>query len=272
MQFLRRKNTDKAFNRCAPLPESWPQLQQWYVSTLGERLAAREMALLNETLANLFGYHLLQLGRLSKEDWLAASRISHCVVMDFIGSEGATDERRFYGLPDQLPVQTDSMDVLVLPHTLEFSRHPHAILRDAERALIPEGHLVMLVFNPWSVWALWRWVLGWSGKLPWCGRFLSAARVRDWMELLGFDVVQVRGYFYRPPLQHKAIMRHLRFWERLGQRLWPVFGAANLIVAKKRVVTMTPIRPRWRPQRKRVATAGLAEPFQHKDKHEQDPR
>jgi SAM-dependent methyltransferase len=268
MKILSRTNKEKRFNQCDELAQSWSQLQTWYRSELGQQLAANEAELLAETLPNLFGYHLLQLGRLCTEDWLASSRVSHAAIIDFQPPLTDTDERRLFGLPDQLPIQTDSVDVMVLPHTLEFSLRPHAVLREAERVLIPEGHLVMLVFNPRSIWLLWRWMFGWRRKIPWCGHFLSTARIRDWMELLGFEVIQVQGYFYRPPLQGRHVMHRLGVLERLGRRAWPMLGAGNLIVARKRVVTMTPIRPRWRPQRERLRTAGLIEPFQQQDKHD----
>ena len=267
MKILSRTTTEKRFNHCEELAQTWPQLQTWYRTELGQQLASHEADILAETLPNLFGYHLLQLGRLNTDDWLVSSRVSHCAVMDFQTATSNDDERRLYGLPDHLPIQTDSVDVMVLPHTLEFSLRPHAVLREAERVLIPEGHLVMLVFNPRSIWLFWRWLFGWRRKIPWCARFLSTARIRDWMELLGFDVVHIQGYFYRPPLQSRRLMHRLGVLERLGRRVWPMLGAGNLIVARKRVVTMTPIRPRWRPQRERLRTAGLIEPYQHKDKH-----
>ena len=147
MKILSRTSKEKRINHCEELAQTWPQLQLWYRTELGQQLALHEAEMLAETLPNLFGYHLLQLGRLSSEDWLGSSRISHCAVMDFLSPHTDKNERRLYGLPDQLPIQTDCMDVMVLPHTLEFSLRPHAVLREAERALIPEGHLVMLVFN-----------------------------------------------------------------------------------------------------------------------------
>ena len=268
MKILSRTKQEKHFNQCDELVQAWPQLQAWYRTDLGQLLATREAMLLAETLPNLFGYHLLQVGRLSQEDWLLSSRVSHCAVMDFQTPQGIDDERRLFGLPDQLPIQADSMDVLVLPHTLEFSKRPHAVLREAERVLIPEGYVLILVFNPRSLWLLWRWLFGWRRKVPWCGHFLSSTRMRDWMELLGFDIVSIQGYCYRPPLKNRTLMQRFHFMERLGQRIWPMLGAGNLIVARKRVVTMTPIRPRWRPRRERVAAAGLVEPFQQKDRHD----
>lgn len=267
MKILTRTNKAKRFNQCDELAQTWPLLQTWYRTELGKLLALREAEILAETLPNLFGYHLLQLGRLRDEDWLESSRVSHCAVMDFHTQIASADDKRFFGLPDQLPLQADSMDVLVLPHILEFSQRPHAVLREAERVLIPEGHLVILAFNPRSNWVLWRWMVGWRRKVPWCARFLSATRIRDWMELLGFDVVRIQGYFYRPPVKNKAFMQRLGMLEQMGRRVWPMLGASNLIVAKKRVISMTPIRPRWRPRRERVAAAGLVEPFQRKNRH-----
>lgn len=265
MKILSRAQKEKRFNQCDELASTWPGLQTWYRTELGQELAKNEGVALAETLPDLFGYHLMQLGRLCDEDWLQSSRVSHRLVMDIAASALGGDDRRLYGLPDQLPLAADSMDVLVLPHILEFSQHPHAILREVERVLIAEGHVVMLVFNPRSLWLLWRSLFGWRGKIPWCARFLSTTRIRDWMELLGFEVIRIQGYFYRPPLQSRTIMHRLGALERLGRRAWPIMGAGNLVVARKRVVTLTPIRPRWRPQRQNVPTTGLVEPFQHKD-------
>ncbi len=268
MKILSHTKQEKPFNQCDELVKAWPTLQAWYRTELGQLLAIREADVLAETLPDLFGYHLLQVGRLCSENWLMSSRISHSAVMDFHLPQEREGQQSLYGLPDQLPIQPDSIDVLVLPHTLEFSQRPHAVLREAERVLIPEGHVVLLIFNPRSIWFLWRWIFGWRRKIPWCARFLSTTRMRDWLELLGFEVVRIQGYFYRPPFKNRGVMQRLRVMERMGQKVWPMLGAGNIIVARKRVVTMTPIRPRWRPRRQRVPATGLVEPFQHKDQHD----
>jgi len=272
MKLLTQNRPEKPFNRCDELVQTWPQLQSWYRTDLGQLLASHEYAVLSEVLPNLFGYHLMQVGRLCDNDWLESSRILHRAVMDFQAPRVASGDQRLFGVPDDLPLQSDSIDVLVLPHILEFSQRPHAVLREAERVLIPEGHVVMLIFNPRSLWLLWRWLFGWRRKIPWCARFLSTTRMKDWLELLGFDVVQIQGYCYRPPLKNKSLMQRLRFMERMGNKAWPMLGAGNLIVARKRVVTITPIRPRWQPRRQRIPAAGLAEPFQHKEQHEHESR
>jgi hypothetical protein len=145
---------------------------------------------------------------------------------------------------------------------LEFSSTPHQVLREVERVLIAEGHVVILGFNPLSLWNLFRLFLFWKKQAPWHASFLTASRVMDWLVLLGFDVVQRQGYFYRPPFQNANIMNKMGFLERFGQRLWPNLGAGYVLVARKRVETLTPIRPRWRSTRK-VVTNGL-EPMNRK--------
>jgi len=268
MNILRKKRKPRPFNRCGEMRASWSALKRWYHSRLGRRLAEQEQALVADTLQNLFGYHLLQVGRLNEDDWLTNSRVSHCEVMNFLSASDSEPQQGFQGLPEQLPIQTDSMDVIVLPHILEFSQQPHDVLREIERVLIPDGHVLLLVFNPFSLWTPWRWAFGWRQRVPWCGRFLSTTRIKDWLALLGFDVLSINGYFYRPPLQQKSVMQRLRFMESAGGRFWPVLGAGNLILARKRVVTLTPVGPRWSRPRASVVSPGLVEPFQNKKKHD----
>lgn len=268
MNILRKTRTAGPFNRCGDMSSAWQNLQKWYRSRLGQHLGELEQSLVEETLQNLFGYHLLQVGRLNEEGWLTTSRVSHCEVMDLLPGGDEYGQVGLQGLPEQLPIQTDSMDVIVLPHILEYSQQPHKVLREVERVLIPEGHVLILVFNPFSSWMLWRWGLGWRRRVPWCGRFLSTTRMKDWLALLGFDVINIHGYCYRPPLQQRSIMQRLQFLESAGGRFWPVLGAGNLILARKRVETLTPVGPTWSKPRRGIVTPGLVEPFQNQKKHD----
>lgn len=220
------------------------RLRDWFKLPLGQRLAAREREELGKVLVNLFGFHLLQVGCLLNEDMLSASRILHRVVVDGDPDE-MTTLLAMYGLPAALPIDSDSVDVVVLHHTLEFEDNPHEVLREVERILVPEGYVVILGFNPWSWWGFRRFLRRRSGP-PWCGHFRSAWRMQDWLSLLGFDRELSRWYFFRPPIQNEGIMRRLEFLERVGERLWPFWGGAFLVVGKKRVSTFTPIKPSWR--------------------------
>jgi len=237
-------------------------MRAWFTHLPGRWFQAEERAQLRQILPMLFGYHLLQLGDLYSKDCLTSSRIPHCVVVDEWLQDklpaGERERRGICGVPEWLSIGSDCIDTVVMPHTLEFSDDPHQVLREVDRVLIPEGHVVILGFNPWSLWMVWRLALGWRGKPPWCGRFVSQTRLKDWLRLLGFDIIESRQFFFRPPLSHKGAMRRLRFLDRIGQRWIPFIGAGYVVVAQKRVTTLTPIKPRWRTPRRRMVTQGLA--------------
>ena len=237
------------------------RMRVWFTHLPGRWFQAEERAQLRKILSNLFGYHLLQLGDLYSKECLTSTRIPHCIVLDEslqkTSPAGERSRNAICGAKEWLPIATDCIDMVVMPHTLEFTKDPHQILREVERILIPEGHVVILGFNPWSLWMIWRLVLVWQGKPPWCGRFIDPSRLKDWLQLLGFDIVSSQRYFFRPPLNHRGIMARLRFLDRIGQRWTPFFGAGYVVVARKRVSTLTPIKPRWRPSTV-PATAELA--------------
>lgn len=253
-RFSRKKGF---FKNCPPAPHVWQMLRDWYKTPLGQRLDLLEQQQLAEILPDLFGYHICQLGLTGTLNLLTTSRISHHVVMDCVAEE-PMDRAGFKGSPLLLPLRPDSVDVLILPHILEFTDYPHEVLREVERTLIPEGHIVILGFNPLSPWIIWRLMFAWRRKLPWCGRFYSTTRVKDWLALLGFDIELTHHYFYRPPVQHKGVMQKLRFIEPLAGKLFKIFGGCYVIVGRKRVETLTPIRTRWKAKK---VVAGLVEPM-----------
>jgi SAM-dependent methyltransferase len=164
--------------------------------------------------------------------------------------EGTPDQSiHLQGVPEHLPVFSDSIDSLILYHALEFSSDPHQVLREAERVLVPEGHIVILGFNPQSLWGLTKILKFRSKDAPWCGRFLSTLRLKDWLALKGFEVTTIRHCFYRPPVQRAGLLARLAKLERWGNKWWSFLGGVYIIVARKKVSTVTPIKPRWRPRR-----------------------
>lgn len=226
--------------------------RRWFSEPLGQQLLNEECRYLEEALPYLFGYHLVQVGRLAGPDLIGSSRVLHRMIMDQDDAPSPVAPS-FFGYADQMPIESCSIDVVVLHHTLEFEADPHQVLREADRVLIPEGHMVVLCFNPWSLWGLWRLLLKRRGRAPWSGQFLSHTRLKDWLVLLGFDLTMSKPYFFRPPLRNERIMHRLQFLDRLGARWWPLLAGAHLIIAKKRVATLTPLKPRWRPRHDRVA-------------------
>ncbi len=246
--------------RCTDTAAARRRLQHWYTTPLGQLVGEAERNLLEQVLPNLFGYYLVQLGAPQGEDLLSASRIAHRIILDDIPPRPHKNENSYImGQGEQMPMASDSLDVLILPHSLEYADRPHEILREAERVLIPEGHLVILGFNPFSLFGVRRLLTGWRDEAPWGGHFYSALRIRDWLALLGFDTVSLRNYFYRPPFQNQRLLRPLARMERFAERLWSPLGGGYILVAKKRVATLTPIKPRWRSSR-RLLPVGAAEP------------
>ena len=222
-------------------------LDQWFHTDLGALVLEEERKQLAQLATTLFGYYLLEVSLLcNRPDYLGECPIRRQFRLSPCPVEG----NHILSRPEQLPVATDYIDAVVLPHTLDFSADPRQVLREVERVLIPEGKVIITGFNPWSLWGLWRAMPGASRKLPWKGHFLSFSQVEDWLSLLGFDVEQARTLLFRPPWKRAFLMRHAMLMERLGERLWPWLAGVYIIVATKRVSTLTPIRPRWRLQRK----------------------
>jgi SAM-dependent methyltransferase len=145
-----------------------------------------------------------------------------------------------------LPFESQSLDLLLLPHVLEFSANPHQVLREAERVLRPEGRLVLAGFNPRSLWGLAHRLQGGERGYPWNGSFLNISRVKDWMVLLGLEVAAGSMCCYRPPINRENWLRRLRFMEPAGDRWWAMGGGVYFLQAVKRVQGMHIILPQWK--------------------------
>lgn len=222
-----------------PLSDRARSLRAWYRRKLGRQLADAELSALTKQLDNLFGFHLVVIDPPWNEYELDGSRIAHRVVqsVEHNGRSGAA----LRADTENWPLMTDTIDTVILPHTLELARDPHQVLREADRCLVPDGHLVILGFNPYSLWGVRRLLARKRGKLPWDTRFRSLGRIKDWLGLLGFDTLETRYLFQRPPVQSERVLRRLRFMDAGGGGLM-LLSAAYILVARKRTVIMTPIR------------------------------
>lgn len=220
-------------------------LAEWYHSPLGAQLARQEQACLERMLGEVFGYYLLQIGiEVGFSAVLAASRIRHRILLPPVACS-ATLGRQVASRPEQLPVATDSIDAVFLPHTLDFASDPHGVLREVERVLIPEGRVLIIGFNALSFWGLWRLVPRGANRVPWCGEFRTPFRVTDWLTFLGFQVEFQEMLMFRPPWP-RILPDQLAVLDSLGKRFWPALGSVYALRAVKRVSTLTPMRPSWR--------------------------
>ena len=206
-------------------------------------------------MVDLFGFHALQLG-LPELEALRANRMPHRWVAADANRISTPDEAQTEGVTapvavalmcdfDALPFDSNSLDLVVLPHALEFARDPHLALREVERVLVPEGRVVVVGFNPSSLWGLRQWLGHWLRRLvsrsrpmlflPSAGEFMRYRRLRDWLRLLSFEVEAGRFGCYRPPVTSSKWLTRYDWMERAGERWWPVFGAVYFVVAVKRV-------------------------------------
>jgi len=223
--------------------EPYAARHAWWASPLGSALIAAESQLLGEALEDVFGWELLQIGAWgSGREVLSGARTRHQAILAPPGLSASADIR---GRPTQLPIVSDSIDAVLLPHILEFATDPYAIVREADRVLVGEGRLLVLGFRPWSLWGLRaRWSR--SGFPPGTRRVLSERRIREWLVLLGYEVVSAQHYLYRGPWGGR-----LAAGEGAARMLrrgltYPLPANAYLLKARKRVYTLTPIRPRFR--------------------------
>ena len=241
-------------------------LDAWLQTPPGRYLLAWERSRFDEAVADIFGYHALQLG-LPQLNTLASNRMPHrWLGCEPNGSTSSTTHLPADFLTDfsALPFSEASLDLVSLPHALEFSADPHLTLREVERVLVPDGKVVISCLNPASLWGLRQQRahlygrMGWGEPyLPEAGEFIAYRRLRDWLRLLGFEVESARFGCYRPAVMTEAWLERTAWMDGLGQRWWPIFGAAYFLVAIKRVRGMRLISPAWKA-RKIVATAPVS--------------
>jgi SAM-dependent methyltransferase len=172
-----------------------------------------------------------------------------------VGPEPACDVS---GDPRALPLASQSVDLVVLPHVLEFGAEPHQILREAERVLMPEGQIVISGFNPLSLWGAKRWMGRRRSEYPWCGDFIGLLRLRDWLKLLGFELNGGRFGCYAPPFSQSKWLERFAFMENAGDRWWPICGGVYVVRAVKRVLGMRLVTPQWRNHQKAARALATA--------------
>ncbi len=243
--------------------ESFETLRGWLGTPLGEALLQQESRVVEEALDGIFGEQCLQLGHWGEPNAFlrfARTQQSACIagladLTDMAKSEANTRPGAV-GHLYRLPVASDSVDAVLLPHTLDYSDRAHAILREAQRVLRSDGHLVVLGFRPGGLWGFRRLIPG-AGLPPGVDHLISDRQLTDWLQLLDFRIHGVSRYFFRWPLPgNKGACSPL--WERRGQRWWPELSACYMLTAQKRVYTLTTVRKPWRSRPKGVA--GLIKP------------
>ncbi|MDX1914458.1 MAG: class I SAM-dependent methyltransferase [Methylophilus sp.] len=224
---------------------STPPGSDWLKNPLGQYLLSHEKAIYDQNITDIFGFNALQIGMLEM-DLLQQSRMPKCIHVDSACGDVVCES-------NYLPFASSTIDLVCMPHVLEFSEDPHQTLREVERVLVPEGHLVLTGFNPMSMWGLRR-RLSRCRHTPWCGRNLTLGRIKDWLALLGLEYVSGGHAVYVIPINDDHWIARQKHLANFGAKFCPMVGGIYYLVAKKRVANMHLLKPNWK---KSIVKSGL---------------
>ena len=234
------------------------KLSKWFKSPLGEVVFAMENDQLKDILPRLFGYHILQFGYYAELNYLTSSRVSNKTILFLEDAEiQKSVKTAVRTTAEELPIEMESVDVVLMPHILEYSNDTHRLLREMERILICEGYAIIIGINPFSLWGLYHLFFCWWNKMPWGGRLISVSRMKDWLSLLDFEVEKVKYFFFSPPVSSVKLLKKFLPLERLGQYCYPIFGGLYVVVAKKRAAPLSPIKMKWQKKRNIIVTESI---------------
>jgi SAM-dependent methyltransferase len=237
-------------------------LRDWFQTAQGQYLLEWESQKLDAAVADMFGYHALQLG-VPQLDGLRNNRMPHrwLATEEPLPPDTSTapvaSKLALHTHFSVLPFAAQSLDLILLPHALELSVDPHATLREVERILVPEGKVVICGINPMSLWGLRQsrghlyQRVGWTKNslyLPAAGEYIGIRRLRDWLNLLGFEVEAVQFGCYRPAARSEKWLHHWAWMDKVGARWWPVLGSAYFLVAVKKVRGARLLGAAWKKQ------------------------
>src|SRR3954468_16359725 len=225
-------------------------LSGWLSTPQGEYVLRWELAQYDSAVDDVFGFRAVQVG-LPEVDFLRQNRIPFRFSLALEPGAGVAAD------PLQLPIASQSVDLIALPHVLESHEDPHEVLREAERVLMPEGQIVISGFNTASLWRV-RQMFSFSKYSPWDAKYIGLLRLREWLRLLGFEINGGMFGCYAPPFRQQRWLERFAFMEKAGARWWRIAGGIYVVRAVKRVHAMRLVTPAWRQERaRRRALAAL---------------
>ncbi|MEO0442918.1 MAG: methyltransferase domain-containing protein [Pseudomonadota bacterium] len=223
--------------KVAPLRDSQAAINDWYQTPLGQRIFAAEQLALDQIMPEMYGYHLMQLSVLSGIKLSNQSPITHHFSL------GLDDKVSGKSLLEQLPIDAESIDTAILHHVLEYSDKPHQLLRETARTIIPNGYIVIVGFNPLSLFNLKKYCARLlSLRKHWRYQDLTSARIVDWLRLLDFEPVTLAYGYHALPLNRGYRANIDKIWSRV----LPSTGTFYVIVSRKSVIPMTLMKKPWK--------------------------
>ena len=227
----------------------WQAMRNWLQQPLGQHYIGLTKNRMSQLLVQSFGYHLLIIGEPELANCLVKSCISHHILVHHCEAS----QRNIYSLccarQDKLPLGSDSVDLVYLAHSLEIYPNAEEILHEAYRVLRPDGKLIISGFNPVSLWGLGCAIGRLCRISAWRSKFVSLHQLKYKLMLMGFSHLHAEKFFYCLPINQPTALKRMDLLERLACKFKLPFGAAYLIMAAKRVITLTPIKPAWHSKR-----------------------
>jgi hypothetical protein len=223
---------------------NYAKFTKWLQTSLGRVSLSEEEACLEKFWPDILGDYLLLVGGVEQITLARESRVQQIIVLsenDNLKKQDHVIQAKY----DALPILPNNMDVVLLPHVLEFANNPYQVLREAEISVQPEGYIIVIGFNPFSLWGLRR-LFTLRKKAPWLGHFRSAIRTREWLKVLNFEIIKQQYACYRPPIASRGIFKRLGWLEKFYRVCLPFFGGVYVILAKKKVYGMTVRKKGWR--------------------------
>ena len=211
--------------------------QEWFKSPLGQYLLNLEYGYINPVIMDTFGFYAIQMGNFDI-DFLDHSRIPNKFSLN-------SNHADLMASNEALPFEEASVDLIITPHILEQMAEPYELLKEIHRVLMPEGRLIISGFNPMSLWGIKR-LLSFDIDYPWNTKFIPLSKIKEWLPIIGLEMVEGKMGCYVPPIQQSSWLKKLHTMEKLGDRWWPMLGGFYFLVIQKRVHGMTPIRPLWK--------------------------
>jgi SAM-dependent methyltransferase len=220
-------------------PKQWQQLSQ------GELARDELEKALEPIVARIFGYYLVKIGSLSSQIGLPTCTIKN----QFSCAPHANQHNSLYAKSSSLPFQNNSVDAFVILAELDFAQDPHQIIREIDRAITVDGRLVIAGFNPFSIAGVLKYMPINRKNILHQGRFFTASRIKDWLALLNFEIVQQENLVYSSLFMQKQFNSQSPV-QKFCKRYLPWFSSMYIIEARKREMPLTPIKPVWQVKRK----------------------
>lgn len=223
--------------------------QTWYQTELGQSLCELECSEVEYEIDHTVGYYLVIQTPLKSLQLNQHRLREHILIAPEL--ELGAPKNVVVAKASELPFESDGVDVHVLHHTLDLSLTPHDDLREAARTLLPSGKLIVIGFNPLSLWGIRR-LFSKRIKAPWCGRFIGHKRLEDWLKVAGLTLENKRFVQYEAPI-HSAKWRLRCAWIKRFLKPFKVpIGGVYIITATKETPRYIPIKPSWKSARVRV--------------------